>query len=48
MTNQSAQKPQQPQKPIRETLTRPDWVVPTLEGLLKRLSVTSASPSKTS
>jgi hypothetical protein len=48
MTNQSAQKPQQPQKPTRETHTRPDWVVPTLEGLLKRLSVTPAGSSKPS
>jgi hypothetical protein len=48
MQNQSAKKSPQPEKQTNETPTRPEWIVPTLVDLLRRLSVTPASPAKPS
>lgn len=47
MADQPAEKPQ-PQKLTKETPTRSEWTVPTLAGLLERLSVRPSSPSKLS
>jgi hypothetical protein len=48
LPNQSAKKLPPPERQTKDTLTRPEWAVPTLADLLHRLSVTSVNPSKPS
>jgi hypothetical protein len=47
MTNQSTKKPPPPETQSKQTPIPQPWIVPTLAGLLERLSVASANPSKT-